>query len=472
MDEDLVHIDRDGSERNSLSSSRSFLESENYEQELGGPSESGEDFSDLMKYEIVEVIGEGDLAGRPFIMIYAYRLPPTKGFDHQKLLRFLQHTLDKVVDMDYTIIYFHYGLKSNNKPSIKWLIQAYQALDRRYKKNLKALYLVHPTKYKKNLKALYLVHPTKFIKVLWSIFKPFISYKFERKMHYCNFIDDLGVVIRTENLNVPRPILEYDISLKSSSKVTPSRAQPKTSPLPTHQFCVPLDFILKHHPGAEIPPIVDELLSFLRQYGMETEGIFRRSAELLAINRLQERINSGIFSLRSAELLAINRLQERINSGIFSLFFQSSYYYVLCEKIDFLSDAEYHGNLPKAVIHASVLLKTFLRSMGEPIITNRLYPQVLVVSELNDSDDKIHGIRELFQNLPTENYVLLRTILKFLTEVASHSDKNLMNPNNLSIVFGPNLTWPTDQQVPLAQINKLNSFCLTMIVHYEEIFCA
>lgn len=91
---------------------------------------------------------------------------------------------------------------------------------------------------------------------------------------------------------------------------------------------------------------------------METEGIFRRSAELLAINRLQ----------------------ERINSGIFSLFFQSLYYYVLCEKIDFLSDAEYHGNLPKAVIHASVLLKTFLRSMGEPIITNRLYPQVLVVS--------------------------------------------------------------------------------------------
>lgn len=112
-------------------------------------------------------------------------------------------------------------------------------------------------------------------------------------------------------------------------------------------------------------------------------------------------------------------------------FFKVHNYYVLCEKIDFLSDAEYHGNLPKAVIHASVLLKTFLRSMGEPIITNRLYPQVLVVSgnlffvkltclmvlELNDSDDRIHGIRELFQNLPTENYVLLRAILKFLTEV-------------------------------------------------------
>lgn len=29
-------------------------------------------------------------------------------------------------------------------------------------------------RYKKNLKALYVVHPTSFIKALWSIFKPLI----------------------------------------------------------------------------------------------------------------------------------------------------------------------------------------------------------------------------------------------------------------------------------------------------------
>ena len=31
-------------------------------------------------------------------------------------------------------------------------------------------------RYKKNLKALYVVHPTNFIKVLWTIFKPLIRY--------------------------------------------------------------------------------------------------------------------------------------------------------------------------------------------------------------------------------------------------------------------------------------------------------
>lgn len=31
-------------------------------------------------------------------------------------------------------------------------------------------------RYKKNLKALYIVHPTSFIKVLWNVFKPLIRY--------------------------------------------------------------------------------------------------------------------------------------------------------------------------------------------------------------------------------------------------------------------------------------------------------
>ena len=54
--------------------------------------------------------------------------------------------LVQLVDLDYTIVYFHYGLRSNNKPPLKWLHRAYQMLDRRYKKNLKALFLVHPTR--------------------------------------------------------------------------------------------------------------------------------------------------------------------------------------------------------------------------------------------------------------------------------------------------------------------------------------
>lgn len=36
--------------------------------------------------------------------------------------------------------------------------------------------IISISRYKKNLKALYLVHPTNFIKLLWNIFKPFIRW--------------------------------------------------------------------------------------------------------------------------------------------------------------------------------------------------------------------------------------------------------------------------------------------------------
>lgn len=77
------------------------------------------------------------------------------------LCSYLMHTLDSFVEEDYTIVYFHHGLNSQNKPPFRWLLQAYRTFDRKYKKNLKALYLVHPTN---------------FIRVLWQLFKPFIRY--------------------------------------------------------------------------------------------------------------------------------------------------------------------------------------------------------------------------------------------------------------------------------------------------------
>lgn len=75
--------------------------------------------------------------------------------------RYLTHTLDTFVEQDYSLVYFHYGLTSKNKPPLSWLWQAYKAFDRKYKKNLKALYLVHPTN---------------FIRFVWQIFKPAIRY--------------------------------------------------------------------------------------------------------------------------------------------------------------------------------------------------------------------------------------------------------------------------------------------------------
>lgn len=133
------------------------------------------------------------------------------------------------MELDYSIVYFHYGLRSHNKPPLKWLLQAYQILDRNYKKNLKALFIVHPTR---------------FIKIVWKVFQPFISAKFAHKVNYINFLDELTSTVRVPSLNLPQPILDHDETMRFSSS---SRSQTSTSaqvPVqqfrPTQQFDVPL----------------------------------------------------------------------------------------------------------------------------------------------------------------------------------------------------------------------------------------
>lgn len=73
--------------------------------------------------------------------------------------RYLMLTLDQYVDIDYSLVYFHHGLTSSNKPPLSWLWGLYKVVDRRYKKNLKTCFIVHPTS---------------FIRVVYNFFKPII----------------------------------------------------------------------------------------------------------------------------------------------------------------------------------------------------------------------------------------------------------------------------------------------------------
>lgn len=127
----------------------------------------------------MDVVGD-DKGGRKIIVVSACKLPPNKNFDNQRFLRlipilmreemikmsrYLMLTLDQYVDIDYSLVYFHHGLNSSNKPPLSWLWGLYKVVDRRYKKNLKTCFIVHPTS---------------FIRVVYNFFKPIIRYE-ERK---------------------------------------------------------------------------------------------------------------------------------------------------------------------------------------------------------------------------------------------------------------------------------------------------
>ncbi|XP_052240817.1 rho GTPase-activating protein 8-like isoform X3 [Dreissena polymorpha] len=405
---------------------------EDYEEEIGRPideelKEADGEYHDIARHGIIEVVGD-DIYGRKVIVFSACKLPPKTELDHGRLLEFMKHTVDQYVEMDYVIVYFHHGLTSKNKPKLSWMVQVYRELDRKYKKNLKALYLVHPTN---------------FIKILYSIFKPFIRCleiwnlgrdyfgeqsraKFGKKMMYVNYLHELKTYLHFDQLKVPAPVLKYDAKLVAAQKPAypyTGEVQRNNSSLKTQQFGVTLSLIKANY-GEVIPPAVKQTVEFLRGNALDSEGIFRRSANAATLKEVQTRLNNG-------------------------------------EVINF---EDYED-----VTIAAVTLKTFLRELKEPILTFELYEPIVRLHGQDKDRQIIEAKRMLTEELPEDNYVVLKYILDLLVEVAAHSEKNRMTTVNLAICFGPNLIWPRGQ-VSLSALGHFNTFALLLLENFDTLF--
>lgn len=110
------------------------------------------------------------------------------------LFSFIIRQMEPYVHDDYVIVYFHQGLNEANKPPIQFLWNSYKDLDRNFRKNLKKLYVVHPTL---------------IIRFIWNFFRPFISEKFKNKLVYISSLDDLRQALGLNNLKLPENIYEY-----------------------------------------------------------------------------------------------------------------------------------------------------------------------------------------------------------------------------------------------------------------------
>lgn len=90
-----------------------------------------------------------------------------------------------------------------------------------------------------------------------------------------------------------------------------------------------------------------------------------------------------------------------------------------------------------------------------------------------DTVDKVDVARDLlYKKLPKNNYIFLRYLIDFLSEVSSYSGENKMDARNLSYVFGPNFLrfGPETNEVGLINIEKINSFVELLIKYNAEIF--
>ncbi|KAM8709833.1 hypothetical protein ACLKA7_016610 [Drosophila subpalustris] len=138
--------------------------------------------------------------GQNAIVIFcACHLPDRSRADYSyvmdNLFLYVVKTLEQLVTDDYVLIYLHGGSNRRNVPPFPWLKRCYQLLDRRLRKSLKHMYLVHPTFWIKSL--------------VWMA-RPFVSTKFWRKLIYVKSLDELGLHVVVEKAAIPEKVKQYD----------------------------------------------------------------------------------------------------------------------------------------------------------------------------------------------------------------------------------------------------------------------
>jgi len=85
-----------------------------------------------------------DKLGRPVIVFIGQRFKISE-IDLNKAVLHLINTLDPIVQKEYVVVYFHTLTTHENNPSLAFLKDVYDVLEYKYKKNLRGLYIVHPT---------------------------------------------------------------------------------------------------------------------------------------------------------------------------------------------------------------------------------------------------------------------------------------------------------------------------------------
>ncbi|XP_043391024.1 bcl-2/adenovirus E1B 19 kDa-interacting protein 2-like protein isoform X2 [Chelonia mydas] len=145
----------------------------------------------------------------------------------EHLFRYIIGTLEVMVAESYILVCLNGATLRSQIPSFGWIKQCYRTIDRRLRKNLKAMIIVHPTWYVKALMTvirpfLRMHQPLAELPTL-SMFDvclkapaPGVSSKFGRKVQFVDSLWELSQQIPLEQVHIPDCIRQLDQSWNSS----------------------------------------------------------------------------------------------------------------------------------------------------------------------------------------------------------------------------------------------------------------
>eukprot|EP00795_Rhopilema_esculentum_P007891 gene7891-13775_t len=111
----------------------------------------------------------------------------------EQLFYYAVHTIDLSVQENYDIVYFN--SHGSNQPGLDWLKKCYDMVQRRLKKTLNTLYIVHPDLW---------------LKTVLRFYKPFISSKFSRTIKFVKSLHELRRSLSLEYIFIPDEVKRND----------------------------------------------------------------------------------------------------------------------------------------------------------------------------------------------------------------------------------------------------------------------
>ncbi|XP_058804971.1 uncharacterized protein LOC131672055 [Phymastichus coffea] len=194
-------------------------------------------------------------------------------------------------------------------------------------------------------------------------------------------------------------------------------------------------------------------------------GLLRRS---LSLNPSVFGVNLSRLDENGLPKPVLVMLQQLFAKGPFTqgIFRKSANVRIVRELRDQIESSGESGCLEDApIIAVAALLKDFLRSLPDPLLTSHLFPLWMASLE---SADPIKTIKSILDRLPKANYTLLSHLVCVLHHIARRSKHNLMCASNLGVCCGPSLLWSPSPTVN--QSRAIPALTEMLIRHCEALF--
>ncbi|AJP82230.1 Rho GTPase-activating protein [Saccharomyces cerevisiae] len=165
-------------------------------------------------------------------------------------------------------------------------------------------------------------------------------------------------------------------------------------------FGVPLESLIEFEQDM-VPAIVRQCIYVIDKFGLDQEGIYRKSANVLDVSKLKEEIDKD-----PANISMILPSKPHSDSDIYLV---------------------------------GSLLKTFFASLPDSVLPKALSSEIKVCLQIEDPTTRKNFMHGLIYNLPDAQYWTLRALVFHLKRVLAHEAQNRMNLRALCIIWGPTI---------------------------------